>query len=162
MEITRLHDKLRAKVQYFFTEQWGSSEMVISSGVYDCSQLDGFAALDEEDNIVGLITFDRKETELEIISLDSLLEGRGIGGMLLEQVEQLARTEQRSVISLITTNDNLHALKFYQKRGYRLSKLLPNAVDEARKIKPSIPLIGEHGIPLQDELQLVKKLHGEE
>ena len=162
MEITRLDNKLSAKVQYFFTEQWGSSEMVISSGVYDCSQLDGFAALDEEDNIVGLITFDRKGTELEIISLDSLLEGQGIGGMLLKQVERLARTEQRSVISLITTNDNLNALKFYQKRGYRLSKLLPNAVDEARKIKPSIPLIGEHGIPLQDELQLVKKLHGEE
>ena len=161
MYIERLHDGLAVKVRSFFIEQWGSPEMVISSGIYDCSVLDGFAALDEEARIVGLITFDRKEEELEIISLDSLSEGRGIGGMLLEQVERLARIEKKNAISLITTNDNLNALKFYQKRGYRLSKLFPNAVDEARKTKPSIPLIGEHGIPLQDELQLVKKLYGE-
>ena len=161
MELTRLHDKLRAKVQCFFIEQWGSPEMVISSGIYDCSVLDGFAALDEEARIVGLITFDRKEQELEIISLDSLSEGRGIGSRLLEQVERLARIEKKNAISLITTNDNLNALKFYQKRGYRLAKVLPDAVAEARKIKPAIPHIGEHGIPLQDELQLVKKLYRE-
>ena len=162
MRIERLHDGLSEKVRRFFSKQWGSPEMVVSSGIYDCSALDGFATLDEEGDIVGLITFDRKGKELEIISLDSLLEGRGIGSMLLEQVEQLARIEQRSAISLITTNDNLNALKFYQKRGYRLTKLFPNAVDDARKIKPSIPLIGEHSIPLQDELQLLKKLYGEE
>ena len=128
MEITRLDNKLSAKVQYFFTEQWGSSQMVISSGVYDCSQLDGFAALDEEDNIVGLITFDRKETELEIISLDSLLEGRGIGGMLLKQVERLARTEQRhftyydkrqSTCAEVLSKAGLPAIEAAPERGRR-------------------------------------------
>lgn len=158
MQIIRIEEKQADTVNRFFIEQWGSSEMVVSSGVYNCAALDGFAALDEKGEIIGLITFDRKETEVEIISLDSLLEGQGIGSMLLERTEQLAQAENIKQITLLTTNDNLNALKFYQKRGYRLSLIFPNAVTDARKIKPSIPLIGEYGIPLQDELQLVKKL----
>jgi hypothetical protein len=27
-------------------------------------------------------------------------------------------------------------------------------VDEARRLKPSIPLVGDHGIPVHDELEL--------
>lgn len=158
MQIIRIEEKQADTVNRFFIEQWGSSEMVVSSGVYNCAALDGFAALDEKGEIIGLITFDRKETEVEIISLDSLLEGQGIGSMLLERTEQLAQAENIKQITLLTTNDNLNALKFYQKRGYRLSRIFTDAVTDARKIKPSIPLIGEYGIPLQDELQLVKKL----
>ncbi len=158
MQIIRIEEKQVDTVNRFFIEQWGSSEMVVSSGVYNCAALDGFAALNEKGEITGLITFDRKETEVEIISLDSLLEGHGIGSMLLERTEQLAQAENIKQITLLTTNDNLNALKFYQKRGYRLSRIFPDAVTDARKIKPSIPLIGEYGIPLQDELQLVKKL----
>lgn len=158
MKIIRLNDRLTDKVSRFFIEHWGSTEMVVSTGVYDCAALDGFAALDENNEIIGLITFDQKEKEMEIISLDSLLEGQGIGSLLLEQLEQLAEAENRKHITLITTNDNLHALKFYQKRGYVLARLFPHAVAEARKKKPSIPLIGEHGIPLRDELLLIKKL----
>ncbi|KGR82200.1 GNAT family N-acetyltransferase [Lysinibacillus odysseyi] len=158
MQIIRIEEKQADTVNRFFIEQWGSSEMVVSSGVYNCAALDGFAALDEKGEIIGLITFDRKETEVEIISLDSLLEGQGIGSMLLERTEQLAQAENIKQITLLTTNDNLNALKFYQKRGYRLCLIFPNAVTDARKVKPSIPLIGEYGIPLQDELQLVKRL----
>jgi hypothetical protein len=55
---------------------------------------------------------------------------------------------------LITTNDNLNALRFYQKRGFRLAALYPGAVDESRTIKPQIPLVGENGIPLHDEIRL--------
>jgi hypothetical protein len=56
---------------------------------------------------------------------------------------------------LISTNDNLNALKFYQKRGFSLVKLYKNAVNETRKkIKPEIPLIGENGIPIRDEVEL--------
>ena len=55
---------------------------------------------------------------------------------------------------LSTTNDNLRALGFYQKRGFQLCALRVNAMEEARKLKPGIPLIGEHGIPLRDEIEL--------
>ena len=55
---------------------------------------------------------------------------------------------------LITTNDNLNALRFYQKRGFELVAVHRHAVDESRKIKPEIPLVGENGIPIRDELGL--------
>ncbi|MBT2690217.1 GNAT family N-acetyltransferase [Bacillus sp. ISL-47] len=142
----------------FFTTYWGSPKMVISSGVYDCSKLDGIAALDEMEEIIGLITFIIKEQRCEIISLDSIREGKGVGTALIEKAEAAAKAAGCSCIKLITTNDNLNALRFYQKRGYRLSALHLDAVQKARKIKPQIPLIGYDGIPIRDEIELEKLL----
>lgn len=60
---------------------------------------------------------------------------------------------------LITTNDNMEALRFYQKRGFILSALYPNALEESRKLKPEIPEVGLEGIPLRDEIELEFKLN---
>jgi hypothetical protein len=58
---------------------------------------------------------------------------------------------------VITTNDNLDALRFYQRRGFRLAALHRGAVDDSRaRLKPQIPPIGDHGIKLRDELELEK------
>jgi len=61
-------------------------------------------------------------------------------------------------LTLITTNDNVHALAFYQKRGFRLERIVTDAVNVVRLEKPSIPLIGNNGIPLHDEIVLSKQL----
>ncbi|TCP29208.1 hypothetical protein EV207_1117 [Scopulibacillus darangshiensis] len=61
-------------------------------------------------------------------------------------------------MKLITTNINLHALGFYQKRGYRIVKIIQNAVPKAREIKPGIPLVAENGIPICDEILLKNTL----
>ncbi len=53
-----------------------------------------------------------------------------------------------------TTNDNLCALHFYQKRGFRLVTVHRNALDAARQLKPRIPLIGNDQFPLHDEIEL--------
>lgn len=144
------------KVTSFFIKHWGSTEMVISTGVFKCDELDGFAYIDEKQEIIGLVTYDIRKDECEIISLDSIQEGKGIGNRLMKEVENLAAQKGCTKITLITTNDNINALKFYQKRGYRLIKVFPNAVGKARKVKKSIPLIGYNGIPLTDELKLQK------
>ena len=65
---------------------------------------------------------------------------------------------QTSVSMLITTNDNLSALRFYQKRSFDMVRLYLNAVEEARKIKPEIPLTGNDGIPIRHEIELEMKL----
>lgn len=155
--IEQINSENKDKVISFFNEHWGSSEMVISSGIYKCENLDGFI-FEENDQIVGLITYVLKGNEIEIISLDSILEEKGIGTALIEKVENVAKQKQINIVSLVTTNDNLNALKFYQKRGYRITSIIPNAVNEARKIKASIPLIGNDGIPLNDELELKKTI----
>ncbi|PAE24971.1 GNAT family N-acetyltransferase [Bacillus sp. 7894-2] len=157
MNIYTVEDLPKNKIIEFFKLHWESPEMVISSGVYDCSALDGFAVLNE-DKIIGLITYIIKNTECEIISLDSTEEGKGIGTSLVQEVENLAKKKNCRIVKLITTNDNLLALKFYQKRGFFLSKIIHNAVEEARKVKPEIPLIGNDGIPIRDEIELVKVL----
>ncbi|WPK10776.1 GNAT family N-acetyltransferase [Lysinibacillus louembei] len=157
MSTIKITTENRSRVIDFFQEHWGSPEMVISSGVYDCSNLDGFI-FEENNRILGLVTYVFHEKEVEVISLDSIVEGKGIGSCLMKEVEHFVQQQGIATISLVTTNDNLNALKFYQKRGYKLDAIFPNAVKQARKIKPSIPLVGYNGIPITDEIRLVKKL----
>ena len=155
--IQPISEKNRQQVMNFFTQHWGSAQMIISSGTYDCAKLDGYV-YNEGASIIGLVTYVVHADSLEVISLDSIQEGKGIGSGLMTEVEQFALEHAIPKIELITTNDNLHALKFYQKRGYRITHIFPNAVVEARKVKPTILLIGNDGIPLLDELKLQKKL----
>jgi len=158
MKIHPIEDIAKNEIIEFFKLHWGSTKIVISSGVYDCSELDGFAVINEEGKIIGLVTYIIKDNECEIISLDSVEEGKGIGTSLIKEVENIAKQRNCELIKLITTNDNLLALKFYQKRGFILSKIINNAVEKARKIKPEIPLIGNDGIPIRDEIELIKVL----
>jgi hypothetical protein len=59
---------------------------------------------------------------------------------------------------LTTTNDKLSALRFYLRGGFRLIQVRLGAVDDARRLKPSIPTVGEYGIPMHDELDLCRVL----
>ena len=158
MEIVAISEISQTKVIDFFKQHWGTTEMVISSGVYDCSKLNGYAVLDNNMAVIGLITYIITKDECEIISLDSTEENKGIGTSLIQAVERVALENECNYINLITTNDNLLALKFYQKRGYVLAKIIRNAVEEARKFKPEIPFEGNDGIPIRDEIKLEKFL----
>ncbi|MFJ5788816.1 GNAT family N-acetyltransferase [Lysinibacillus sp. NPDC093197] len=156
MSVINISQVNKKDVIEFFQTHWGTTEMVISSGIYDCSKLEGFAFINDNKKIAGLVTYVIREDECEIISLDSMEEGKGIGTLLVQAVEEYAWQHRCTVVSLITTNDNLHALKFYQKRGYYLVEILQNAVERARAVKPEIPLIGNDGIPIRDEIRLQK------
>lgn len=140
-----------------FIDSWGDDEMVVSSGTYQLSDLPGFVAYDETE-IIGVITYIIRNDQIEIISLDSFRENVGIGSQLLKKLEEISEEKEITNISVITTNDNLNALKFYQKRGYSIAKVIPNAVEKARKQKPSIPQFAENGIPIRDEIVLEKYL----
>lgn len=75
----------------FLIQHWGSTQMVISSGTFQCNELDGFSAVNEKGKIIGLITYHIVGNECEIISLDSIEENRGIGTALLQRVENKAK-----------------------------------------------------------------------
>lgn len=144
-------------ISHLFQQHWGSLEMVTSKGVYPIDQLKGIAAV-EEGEIKGFLTYTVESDHIEIISLDSFDEKKGIGTELLRVLENHTKTLRLSIVQLITTNENIHALRFYQKRGYRIINIVRDGVIEARKRKPSIPLIGQNGIPVFDELVLTKVL----
>jgi ribosomal protein S18 acetylase RimI-like enzyme len=96
---------------------------------------------------------------IELVAFAATSPWRGVGTALLEGLEDDARAHGAERVWLVTTNDNVDALRFYQRRGYRLVALRPGAVDAARREhKPSIPETGDHGIPLRDELELEKRL----
>jgi ribosomal protein S18 acetylase RimI-like enzyme len=141
------------RLRQFWIEHWGGAEMVTRGNVHRPEQLDGFV-VEDDGEWVGLLTFFLKNGECEVTSLDSLREGQGIGTKLMDAVVDAARKQNCHRVFLITTNDNMHAMGFYQKRGFELVAVHRGAVNESRKIKPSIPLIGFDGIPLRDEIEL--------
>ncbi len=124
----------------------------------DASVLPGFVATDGE-RPVGLLTYDAAHDECEVVAIISAEEGRGIGRALMDAARDRAAAAGCRRLWLITTNDNVDALRFYQRRGFRLAALHRGAVDDCRaRLKPEIPMVGDYGIPLRDELELDKQL----
>ncbi len=144
-------------IDNFIAELWGSNEVVVHNTLYIPSVLKGFIA-EENRKKIGLITYQISNSDCEIVTLNSLLENKGIGTKLVKLVEEEAIKNNCNSVWLITTNDNLNAIKFYQRIGYHLAEVFPNAVENSRKIKPEIPLIADNGIPIRDELKFEKKL----
>jgi GNAT superfamily N-acetyltransferase len=143
------------RLRQFWRENWGGEEMIVHGEVFWPEQLEGFVSGDW----AGIVTYSIRSNECEIISLNSLREGQGIGSELIEAVVNQARQAACRRVFVSTTNDNLQALGFYQRRGLRLACIRRGAVDESRKRKPGIPLIGENGIPLRDEIELEMRLN---
>jgi ribosomal protein S18 acetylase RimI-like enzyme len=143
----------REQIARFVSERWGS-EIVVSRGVvHKPAELPGFIAFQGEEWL-GLLTYHIKGEACEIVTLDSLVPARGIGTALLTAVKEAAVEAGCKCLWLVTTNDNLNALHFYQKRGFELVAVHINALERSRELKPEIPKIGIDGIPLRDEIEL--------
>ncbi|MFZ5817061.1 MAG: GNAT family N-acetyltransferase [Bacillota bacterium] len=144
-------------VTALWREEWGGEVMVTRGQLYRLSDLQALVAWDGGDR-VGLATYLLHGDSCELMSLNALTGRKGVGTALLAAVEEVARQHHCRRLWLITSNDNLDALRFYQRRGYRLTAVHVGAIDQARALKPTIPLIGHHGIPIRDELELAKEL----
>jgi len=145
-------------VARFARERWGS-EVVVSRGrLHRMAELPGFVATGDGGRIAGLVTYLIEVDICELVSLDAVDEGRGVGTQLLELAVEAAQAAGCGQVQLITTNDNMRALRFYQRRGFRLAALHAGAIEQSRALKPEIPEVGSHGIPLRDELLLVRDI----
>ncbi len=143
----------REWVSQFMLKHWGSNKVVSRGVVYYPQDLPGFAALYENEK-VGLVTYNITGANCEIVTIDSIRPSSGVGTALIETVRDTATKSGCKRLWLITTNDNLNALRFYQRRGFMLVAVHRNALELSRTLKPGIPLIGRDGIPLRDELEL--------
>jgi ribosomal protein S18 acetylase RimI-like enzyme len=113
------------------------------------------AADDDDGRLVGVLTYVVDEPQCEVLTLHIDDRRRGVGSALLAEATRVAAAASCTRLWVITTNDNLDALRFYQRRGFRLAVLHKGAVDHSRaRLKPEIPLLGDHEIPLRDELEL--------
>lgn len=119
----------------------------------DVLSFEGLVAVDDDGAGVGFAGYRPYDDECELTALAASRRHQGIGTALVEALLEHVPGARR--IWLVTTNDNLEALRFYQRRGFRLCALRPGAVDEARRrLKPRISQCGAFGIPLRDELEL--------
>ena len=143
----------REWVSQFMLEHWGSNKVVSRGVVYYPQDLPGFVALYESEK-VGLVTYNNTGANCEIVTINSIHPSSGVGTALIESVRDTATKLGCKRLWLITTNDNLNALRFYQKRGFVLVALHRNALELSRILKPEISLIGKDGIPLRDEIEL--------
>ena len=153
MDRRAIEDRDRPAIADFIEQHW-HSKMVISRGrSYYAHKQDGFIEW-RDGKIIGLLTLRRDGDSMELLTLNSTLEGQGIGSALLLAAIEKAREINLSPVWLTTTNDNLRAIGFYQRLGFRMTAVNVGAVDEARKIKPQIPEVGYNGIPIHDEVVL--------
>jgi GNAT superfamily N-acetyltransferase len=151
--IRPVEEKDRPTVEWLTTQLWGAPEVVVHDGVFHPAALPGFIA-ERAGRIAGLVTFEVRQDVLEIATINALDMYRGIGTMLIEAVRAEAKRRGCHQVTLTTTNDNIGALRFYQRRGFRLAAVRPGAVDRSRQLKPDIPRTGDFGIPLHDEIDL--------
>ncbi len=158
--IRPIRDDDRARLREFFGKRWGADLVVCHGKKYVPSRLPGFVA-EVEQQLAGVVTYSVAESDCELVTLDSVIEAQGVGSALIAQVEQDARRCGLERLWLITTNDNIDALRFYQRRGFRIVRVDVNAVTRARTIKPEIPLLAENGIVIADELELEKRLRAD-
>ncbi len=129
----------------------GGRIQAVRGTTFDVLALPGFVA-ELGEAPAGIATYRPVGSAFELAVLAAATPRSGIGRALVAAVRAVAAERP---LRVVTTNDNLDALRFYQRQGFRLVELRAGAVDEARRtIKPGIPLLGAHGIALRDELEL--------
>lgn len=137
---------------------WGADFVVSRGRKIFPADLPAFLAETHDGRRIGLATYEIVGDNCEVVTLDALEKFKGIGTALMQAVTAPARDAGCTRLWLITTNDNLEAIRFYQRRGMTIVAVHVNALEQSRRLKPSIPKIGLHGIPLRDEIEFEIRL----
>ena len=152
-EIISVDSEWRAEIDRLIEREW-AGPMVATNGVlHNTSQAEGFVFL-SSGQLAGYLLYCLEKGECEVLVLHSLAENRGVGSALLRSAVQKAKQGGCGRLWLVTTNDNVRAVRFYQRFGMELKAVRIGAMDQARaSLKPSIPLIGSDGIPIKPEFE---------
>ncbi len=121
-QVQPLTPSQRQSLEPLLRENWGGPLIASRGRLLDARQLPGLW-VGEEDRLVGYLLYHPEGDQWEVALLEALEQGRGVGSALLGAVEALARRCGCKRLWLVTTNDNTHALAFYQRRGFVLAAL---------------------------------------
>ena len=143
---------IREKVQPILDKTWGSPYIAVNGKLCDTRTMPGYAAMRGEE-VLGYLLYEFHDGECEIMVLESVAQKIGIASALIEQVKRTAKSSGVGKVIVQTSNDNLNAFRFYQRRGFTIREFRMGALDAARQLKPSIPHISDDGIPLRDEIE---------
>ena len=143
-----------ARINSFLRDRCDATTIVVHGEIIEAVRLSALMAEDRH----GLATYRRLDRDAELVTLDADPTGVGTGTALIEALVARLHADGCERLWLTTTNDKLSALRFYLRREFRLIQVRLGAVDDARRLKPSIPTVGEYGIPIRDELDLCRVL----
>ena len=138
----------------FLRARWNDTTQAVHGETIDASAIPALIAGDHQ----GLATYRWNGRDAELVTINAVPAGAGAGSALIEALVTRLKAKGCTRLWVTTTNDNLSALRFYLRRGFRLIEVRPGAVDEARRLKPSISTVGQHGIPIHDEIELCRML----
>lgn len=155
--IVRLDEMFRSEVNRLIEENWSGPVIVTRGVLHDTSDSEGFVAV-EDGAIAGFVLYEIRESRCEVLVLESFEENCGVGTSLLEAVRTVAKENACTSVWLITTNDNTHAIRYYQRRGFELVAVHIDAIVESRRLKPSIPFVGFDDIPIRHEFEFAARL----
>lgn len=141
-------------VQALFTRDFGRLRLVAFGQDLHLESLPVLVAELEAD-LAGALAYRDAGDEFHVVALatDPMWQRSGVGGHLVVEAERMAQALGRPRVAVSMTNDNLPSLYFYQRRGYRIDVVLPGEV--VRHVGGE-PVTGFAGIPIRDELRLVK------
>jgi GNAT superfamily N-acetyltransferase len=143
-----------ARLAEVVTRTWGSTRMDTRGRLVDVLTLPGFVA-EDSDEWLGYAAYEIRDAAMEVLILEALVERHGVGSALLAECVRAAIGTGTRRVWLLTSNDNMDALRFYQRRGFVIVAVHRDAITHAREtLKPEIPLLGKHDIPLRDEIEL--------
>jgi GNAT superfamily N-acetyltransferase len=154
LEVRRADLDDEAWIRALMVERWHGETIAVHGRVYDPSTLPAFVAVEGLIEPVDVLTYVLENGSCEIVTLDALREGIGVGSLLVGAVLALARDVGCERLWLVTTNDNERALGWCRRRGFRQVAVHSGAVARSRELKPGIPLRSDAGVPIVDEIEL--------
>jgi GNAT superfamily N-acetyltransferase len=143
----------RAFLDELLRLRWSGGALMLRGKVVHPKDVEALAAY-HEGRLAGVATWRLEGPVFYLVTLNNITEQRGVGVALLDAIMKLGRQKGSALLRVIVTNDNLNALGFYQRRGFRLIALHPGAIDTIRALLPSIPTMGANRIPIRDEIEL--------
>lgn len=156
--IVKRYDDVMTSIELEFVracvEKHFGGEPIVSLGkAYAMDDLE-FVFAKDDGRPAAFAAYRFAEQECEIVALVSAVENRGYGAKVVEEVLARAQAHGCRRLWLVATNDNLLALGWYQRRGFQMVQVHRNSMERERAMKPSIPHLGLHRIPLRDEIEL--------
>ncbi|MCL2065025.1 MAG: GNAT family N-acetyltransferase [Candidatus Cloacimonetes bacterium] len=153
MEIISLTDEYKEKVERIVDESYSGMKIVVHRELFDLRDLPCLIALSEEQEILGFCYYRFSNNQCEIMAIEALKKNVGVGSALIIAVKEIANAQNCNRLYLQTTNDNINAFRFYQRRGFTMCAVRWNELDYSRKLIPAIPLIGDDDIPVLHEIE---------
>ncbi|KAF0229555.1 MAG: hypothetical protein FD175_1893 [Beijerinckiaceae bacterium] len=144
----------KSEIAAFMVGTWGSTRMMVAMQVYDVMAIEATGLYDAENKLVAFASWALRDKTAYLCALHALVEGKSYARHLLAALMPVLKDKGARTIRAMITNDNMPALTFYQKNGFRFATLYVGGVDAYRPTMPGMRTHGYQDIPIRDALEL--------